>query len=301
MSTAIRYGRSSNMTSIRKVDGLSDSDIIAVAPSVFAEDKHDSRGKRYAFISTLEVLDGLRREGFIPVEARQTVVRKEDRKAHTKHLLRLRHPDAGRRANGDTGEIVLLNSHDGTSAYRMFSGFFRMVCSNGLIAGDFQNDIKVRHTGNVVNNVIEGAFRVIDDLKQIGQSVEVMQGLTCTPQETLLLANTAAAIRWEGDRVPVQAQALVTPRRFEDRRSDLWTNFNVIQENVLKGGVAGRTETGRNMSTRAIEGVTENVRVNRALWLMADAFAQMKSGELDPHEFQQRLVQGDAALNEVTA
>jgi hypothetical protein len=57
---------------------------------------------------------GLRKEGFQPFIACQTRVRADDKRAHTKHMVRLRHADqiTGREAN----EIILLNSHDGSSS-----------------------------------------------------------------------------------------------------------------------------------------------------------------------------------------
>ena len=60
----------------------------------------------------------------------QTRVRNEDRRDFTKHMIRLRH--AGQiNARGEANEIILLNSHDGTSSYQMLAGMFRFVCSNG--------------------------------------------------------------------------------------------------------------------------------------------------------------------------
>lgn len=295
----IRHSRASKTTSIRRSYPLSDSEIMSVAPSVFAEDKHSSRGERYAFISTREVLKGLRNAGFQPYEVRQTKVRNEDRQSFTKHLIRLRHPDA-KRLDADWPEIILLNSHDGSSAYRLMSGWFRLVCDNGLIAGRFDNDIKVRHSGKVVDNVIEGAFRVVDDLQNVTGSVQEMRSIAVTRDERELLAQTAAQIRWnDAEHIPVSAAALTVPKRFEDRRDDLWTGFNVIQENLLRGGVPGRTATGRNTSTRAIQGVTENVRVNRALWNMAEAFSGLKTGRIDVDEFRDGLLKQTPELAEV--
>ena len=45
----------------------------------------------------------------------------------------------------------------------MLAGVFRFVCMNGMVCGDTQNDIRIRHQGDIVSNVIEGAFRVLDD------------------------------------------------------------------------------------------------------------------------------------------
>ncbi|EBA7968526.1 DUF945 domain-containing protein, partial [Salmonella enterica] len=34
-------------------------------------------------------------------------------------------------------EIILLNSHDGSSSYQMVPGLFRFICTNGLVCGSF--------------------------------------------------------------------------------------------------------------------------------------------------------------------
>ncbi|MGN4077978.1 DUF932 domain-containing protein, partial [Burkholderia gladioli] len=125
---------------------LTDDQIRAAAPSIFAEAKHESRSERYAYIPTIKIVESLRREGFQPFMAAQTVVRDEDRREHAKHVLRLRH--ASQLATGDSPEILLVNSHDGSSSYQMMGGFFRKVCSNGLVVGNFSKEVRVRHTGD---------------------------------------------------------------------------------------------------------------------------------------------------------
>ena len=76
-----------------------------------------SRSERYSYIPTAAVLTKLRAEGFQPFMVCQTRVRDAGKREHTKHLLRLRHASQinGREAN----EIILLNSHDGSSTYIM--------------------------------------------------------------------------------------------------------------------------------------------------------------------------------------
>jgi len=114
---------------------LSDDQIRRVAPSIFADAPHESRSERYrySYIPTATVLQELRGEGFEPFMVTQTRVRHEDRRDYTKHMIRQRHASQinGREAN----EIILLNSHDGTSSYQMLAGMFRFVCSNWRLAG----------------------------------------------------------------------------------------------------------------------------------------------------------------------
>jgi len=264
-------------TSYRSSFPLSDDAIWTHAPSIMASAPRESVSDRYTFISTRDVLDGLRTNGFQPFEVRQTRVRDASRRDTTKHLLRLRHRDHINAGYGvDVPEIILVNSHDGSSAYQLMAGFFRLVCSNGLIAGTLTNDIHIRHSGTVVDDVIEGSYKVLDDTTRLADRIEDYKSITLLPGEQLALANAAARVRW-GEDVPVAAGNLLAIHRWEDDRRDLWTTFNRIQENVVRGGVRGRSSTGRRTTTRSITGVTENVRVNRALWTLADEMAALKT------------------------
>lgn len=278
-----QYARSSNQSAFRSTTPLSNDQIARYAPSVLAQEAHESRGERYTFIPTIEVLDGLRREGFQPFEVRQTRVRDQSKREHTKHLVRLRH-ESSITSLEEVPEIILLNSHDGSSSYQLLSGFFRFVCSNGLIAGDVCNDIRVRHSGNVVDDVIEGAVRVLDNVEEIAGRIDTYKSITLAPQEAVVFANAALSLRWDEDKAPVQADQVLRTRRFADNKSDLWTTFNRVQENLLKGGLAGRSTTGRRSTTRAVGGVNENVKLNRALWSLADGLAQLKQGQVSIEE-----------------
>ncbi|MDE9567420.1 DUF945 domain-containing protein, partial [Xenorhabdus bovienii] len=77
-----------------------------------------------------------------------------------RHMLRLRRE--GEILLDDVPEIILVNSHDGSSSYQMIPGVFRFVCNNGLVCGETFGDIRVPHKGDVVGKVIEGAYSVVD-------------------------------------------------------------------------------------------------------------------------------------------
>lgn len=273
-----RYAKASKQSSFRSAYPLSNDTIAQYAPSVMAAAAHESRGDRYGFIPTVQVLDGLRAEGFQPYEVRQTCVRDKSRKEFTKHMVRLRHASQIGDQGAEVPEIILINSHDGTSSYQLLAGVFRFVCSNGLIAGDVCNDIRIRHSGNVVDDVIEGATRVLDNLQIATDRIEQYKGINLSTEEQHVFASAALQLRWEPESTPVVPASILSPRRYEDRKSDLWTTFNRVQENLIDGGVRGRSTTGRRMSTRAVGGVNENVKLNRALWSLADGLANLKSG-----------------------
>ena len=54
---------------------LTHEEMFKIAPSIFAIDKHESRSAKFKPISTIEVLDKLGTEGFVPVGVRQSTSR----------------------------------------------------------------------------------------------------------------------------------------------------------------------------------------------------------------------------------
>ncbi|MFC4250344.1 DUF932 domain-containing protein [Sinimarinibacterium flocculans] len=275
MLLASRFGSRSPV--LRADHPLSDDQIRAVAPSIFTESAHESRSDRYSYIPTATVLAKLRNEGFEPFMVCQTRVRQEDRRDFTKHMLRLRH--ASQINGSEANEIILLNSHDGTSSYQMLAGMFRFVCQNGLVCGDTTADVRVPHKGDVAERVIEGAYEVLSGFERVQQSRDAMRAIPLDAGETEVFARSALALRYDNPAkpAPVTESQLLIPRRFDDKHSDLWSTFNRVQENLVKGGLSGRAAHGRRQRTRSVQGIDQNVRLNRALWLLAEGMRQLKT------------------------
>ena len=266
---------------------LSNERIAQFAPSVFAEEAHASRSDRYAYISTARVLEGLRNEGFEPMAVGQTRCRDASKREFTKHLLRFRHRDSlqgGLVVGQEVPELVLVNSHDGASAYNLMGGIYRLVCSNGMIVGNTSSEVKVRHSGNVVGNVIEGSFEVIDSIKRVIPVIEDWKRLDLTYEQRKAYAEAALGLRWDMDeagnvQAPISATSLLSARRFEDRGDSLWLTYQKAQENLIRGGLRGEGSTGRRMTTRAVASVTENVKLNKALWVLTEKMAELAAAQ----------------------
>lgn len=273
-SLATRFAK--NRHTIQSNEALSDAEIRRVVPSIFAEDKHASRSERYTHIPTAEVLSGLRREGFEPFMATQSRTRDASKREHTKHMLRLRHPSQAR--GSEVNEVILINSHDGSSCYQMLAGVFRFVCANGLIYGDAALDVRVPHKGPVIDQVVGGAFEVLDGLTRVIDEREVMKGVSLNQGEQAAFARAALALRFdtESGPAPVTETQVLRARRSEDRANDLWTTFNRVQENLLQGGLRGRSLLGKQTSTRAVVGIDQGVKLNRALWVLADEMRKLR-------------------------
>ena len=140
---------------------LSMNELSCIIPSLHTTEGHERTSQRYQPISTAMIVEGLISEGFMPTFAAQTNSREEGKKLYSKHMIRFRHHTFDRSQSDIAPEIVLLNSHDGLSSYRLYAGVVRFACLNGMISGTSYSDIKVRHQGNILNNVIEGSYAVV--------------------------------------------------------------------------------------------------------------------------------------------
>jgi hypothetical protein len=260
---------------------LSDVELRRYSPSIFAEHEHSRMSDRYGFIPTIRVVEALRAAGWQPVQASDQRVRLEDRKGFTRHLVRFQHADAKALSvvNDSIPELVLLNSHDGTSAYQMHAGLFRLVCSNGLVVADSTfSKISIKHSGDVIGRVIDATAEIIREVPRITSQVQHMQAIALTDNERVAFADSALVLR--DSTLPLDPNQVLRPRRYADNGCDLWATFNTVQENLIRGGLRSRSATGRRASTRAVTSINEDTKLNKALWSLAEKMAELKGHKL---------------------
>ena len=152
--------------------------------------------------------------------------------------------------------------------------------------GDIVKDIRIPHKGNIQGDVIDGAFRVLEEFGAVEEHAEGMKALTLERGEEMAFASAALALRF-GERTdedtgeqlaaPITAAQLTEPRRFADTGRDLWSAFQRVQENVMRGGQAGRSAQGRRMQTRPVGSIDRGVSLNRALWMLAEEMRKLKA------------------------
>lgn len=269
-------------TKMTTTTSLTDDQIRRLAPAVFAENPASDVSTRYAMVPTIDIINGLRSEGFMPVSASQAKTRKIDGIDTARHVIRFRRDDS-LLLDGNHIETVLMNSHNRTSSALITCGVFRLVCSNGMVVGKTIEECRVRHTGNAVDDVIEGSYKVIENQPLVESSIQEMAGIKLTEQAQLALASASVPLIYpdETTRPEVRLHDLIRPGRWEDRKDDLWTTFNRIQENTMRGGVrtVRNTDHGhQTRRTRRINGVARGVDLNRQLWDLAATVASMVTG-----------------------
>jgi hypothetical protein len=276
----------------RTETGLDEGQLRRLAPSIFAETRHESRSERFQVIPTWNAVQALMKEGFVPVAAKQGGTRIEGKAAFTKHIVRFRHGTALMQGNDEMlPEIILRNAADGTSSYRVMSGLFRPICKNGLVSADVVEDFKVGHTGNIIHKVIEGTWKVVGQTQKVIEQADSWQSVRLNRDDREIFAEAVHTLRFadanEATRQAINPRQLLAPKRPEDQcRWDLWHTFNIAQENAIRGGQRGVVnrhdeKTGENqirqITVRPLNSIDGDTALNKALWVLSTKFAELKA------------------------
>jgi hypothetical protein len=248
-------------------------------PAALTQKQSSKLSHIYRFIPTTEVVDILGEQGWVPTQAVQTKTRNgyEGNIPYKKHMIRFRNKnnDTMSKNIGDTHpEIVLTNSHDGSSSFKFHVGLFRLVCSNGLVVADKTFDeFRVMHKGFQKVEVLKAISMATEKIPQIVGSVQGMMSKVLSKTQQYDFAKTAAERRWGEDKM-IDINQMLQVRRTEDSGDDLWSVFNRVQENMLQGGILTITpkENGkvRNSRSRAIRSIDQNLEVNKMLWTLSE-------------------------------
>jgi len=261
------------------VSFLTLNQIRSKAPSVFATEHDGKRSDRYTFVSSEKIIEGFDDLGWGVVDAQQPNSRKSD-PAHNKHLIRFR-PRDGEMAFRDPRsdrevfpEILSYNSSNGTSRWKLVSGAFSMVCSNGMtvrVAGfeDIGEDMSRKHIGFDPQIAYDAVQSMSDSFGGFFNTVSEMTQHDLLDTQRLEMAIKAREIRFDGND-SIDPRLLLTLRRSEDSGRDIWTTFNVLQENCVRGGIKLTKRTSRDLSN-----IDALDRVNTQLWDVAENQLQL--------------------------
>jgi hypothetical protein len=240
--------------------------LLELPKSALAEHAGSGTSEKYLFIPTTQVVSALNDLGWSPVWGKEVKTRAPQRVGFQKHIIRFRKTDPANeiRIGDSLAELVMVNSHDRTSAYQFRAGIYRLVCENGLIVSTAEfGAIKARHAGSL-ESILDASMQITNKMPEVAEMVAEMGKKELDAKVQLQMAARAGEIRWGQDQKIVAPEMLLETRRDEDKPNDLWTVFNRIQENVLRGGMEGR---GRRVT--AIRGMQRNLGINERLWEMA--------------------------------
>jgi len=237
--------------------------------------------KRYKAINTAELVRMFQSNGFAVTSIQGVKTRSPERQAYAKHMLRLR-PHGFNAVDGVFPEVILRNSFDGSSAYTLQLGLFRLVCSNGMVTGETYESFYVRHVGNAVEQVMESAKLVMRQAQRMLDTVDAFKAIQLTEEQRSLFAMRASALVVPETALTIDSTALLSVRRELDKGTDLWTVLNVVQENLMHGKSVRYTTIDsngrqRNGTVRRIKAIDRSISINSQLWDLAEEFLKLKA------------------------
>jgi hypothetical protein len=237
---------------------------------------------RYSHIPTTQIVNTIREAGWEFTSGTARKGRTPERIAHAAHVLRFSNANLPE-VNGNRIEAVLLNSHDGSTAFELGFGIYRLACANGLVVRTATvGSVRLVHSGLNLDNVFTAARNLADRAPEVASTIERWSNTRLDHDLSLQMSSRMAKARW-GNRF-VEAD-LLSPRRMEDTTTDLWTTFNRVQESVIRGGmdvtlsrpVEVEGEVVRVVNTTrkatAIRGALKQMRLNQDLFAIASEYA----------------------------
>jgi len=249
-------------------------------PAIYATKPYEGTSSSYVFIPTQPILEGLQASGWEIKDARQTRSRSAERAPYARHMIRMRmHGDApiiDPRGQELYPELVLVNGHDGSAMYRLYSGLFSFLCLNGLVVGSVFAGAAIRHSGfqATLEAVQNGAVKIItEEMPLLRGAVQRMAARQLTHVEIVSFAHKALELRYRGVPPLLTTEQVLTRHRPEDAANDAWTIFNVVQENILSKNHDARSFTGRRSHIRGVKAIKEQININRGLWDYAERLA----------------------------
>jgi hypothetical protein len=253
------------------------------APSIFAESPVDAVTKSYTFIPTTKLLTDFAKLGWNVERAVQQNSHTDS--VHTKHKVVLRSPQFPA-FNGNFPELIMVNSHNRTSAFTFMIGLMRLVCTNGLVVLDKEfESLRVRHIHYDFKDIEALTRGLVERMPKIMGAVNHLSQVTITREQQQEFAIKAIAARFQeyrdgiliNDKAIIEAvdiNKFLSPIRQEDAGDSVWATFNRIQERLTKGGFKRiSTKDGISRRVREITNIKLDIDVNRELWAMANEYA----------------------------
>lgn len=248
------------------------SKLVEVIPAAFSNSPDEKVSEKYNFISSEQIMATFQENNWLPASVSQVMSRDSDKKVFAKHLVRFRNPDIKNDINGLFPEIVMVNSHNRSSTFQLMAGLFRMACANGMIIADSTFEtIKTRHSRLAPEIIEVGIKDIVEIVPQIMNKVDEMMSFEMKAKEKEKFAENVIEMVWKDSEVkPLEPVQLIETRRSEDRKDNLWTTYNTVQENLIKGGLIGTNAANKKRKMRAITNIDKDVKINKLLWEEAD-------------------------------
>jgi hypothetical protein len=233
---------------------------------------HSKMSERYAFIDTRQVVSDMYDLGY-ELEGFRMPKSRSEKGLYGVQELDFRRPEDMKLSRTEAPRVIFMNSYNGSLSARLMSGLIRFACSNGIVLGDSIQKQRFIHIGDYEDQLLDHLKATHDRLEEVFARKTRFEEITLSPTAYQEMASRGIASRFNGKAIVDPVMAL-SPRREADLDNNLWTVWNRLQENLIRGGLIIENEKGVRES-RAITSIQEESRVNRELWDLLEEFAEL--------------------------
>lgn len=227
--------------------------------------------QKFGFISSENLVNQLENHGLTLAKVVEMKIRKDKelRQGFQKHKMLF---NTQYKSDEGTLQLLVTNSHEGSSALKFQLGFFRLICSNGLVVGsNIVSPISLRHSINQVEFLNDTISMVLNQNTRVFESIDELKQKRFTPETLTKFKNDALNLRGYNLNKKGLLLPNFTAKRMDDLNDDVFTIMNVIQENMLRTGFVAHDDKGDAVKFRAIKSIDEQNRINAGLWDLAIA------------------------------
>lgn len=255
---------------------LTIEEAITLVPAIGARSPSSNVSDRYQFVSTRDILERVQQDGW-----RITNATAQNRSEHAQHRVTLVHTNDLEIKENMEGipRIEMFNSHNKTRRLLFAVGYFRFVCSNGLIVATGPAEtIRTKHrfTDDKLNSIMSQVATISERFPTIQSTINDFKSRKLSEEEQIEYAKYAIKGRFNyRPQMPkrfkdldANAQKFLQHRRDEDAGNSVWEVYNRVQENFING-IEGYT--------LPIRGYTDSIRVNQLLWKGAETALQFQN------------------------
>lgn len=259
---------------------LSEEQIRQNAPQVYAPAPKPGLSARYTFLPTSQIITDMEKLGWKVCSAEANRSRSKVIQEFGTHRVRFFHPDIFLRDQDGNIEsyvmFILYNSHAGLGGFKMTTGLYRLVCSNGLVIQDKDfGSFEIRHVGYSFEQLQETISHVIDRLPEVVGKINDYNQVILTEKQQFAFAKKALQLRSNPEYSPTRKELVefLTPRRPEDQGDSLWVILNRVQEAVLNGGYYLTNAKGKPRKAKSIRNIQKDLQLNQQIWELATQYA----------------------------
>ncbi len=219
---------------------------------------------KYNVIPTIDVINEFERYGFELSSVDAARVRIEAKEGKQQHMVRM--ASDYKMVGGMRPEVIIHNSYDRSKSLQIRVGLFRFVCSNGIVIGEnLIPAMKVRHSNSGWQDIINEFVDNYEEKYRIQTEwIQRMEHREMSLDEAYYMAEQALTLRGDNESAVDPLELLLVKRR-EDKGTDAWSRFNVIQEHIVSGEYKKYQNSGDITKAKVLTSVSELLRVNSQL------------------------------------